>query len=55
MAGTIDIELNIDIPQHTSLVEPLQEGCIWRQARGAATEISVAVDKASSTEKASYF
>ncbi|CAI9774419.1 unnamed protein product [Fraxinus pennsylvanica] len=41
LPGTIDIELNIDIPQHTNLVEPLKEGCIWRQARGAATEISV--------------
>ncbi|KAL2557053.1 NHL domain-containing protein [Forsythia ovata] len=51
LPGTVDIELNIDIPQHTNLVEPLQEGCIWRQARGAATEISGAVNKATSTEK----
>jgi hypothetical protein len=38
--GRIDIQLNVDIPVDTELVEPLQEGCIWCQARGAATEVS---------------
>ncbi|EEF41258.1 catalytic, putative [Ricinus communis] len=39
LPGRIDIRLNVDIPVDVDLVEPLQEGCIWRQARGAATEI----------------
>jgi hypothetical protein len=38
--GRIDIKLNVDIPVDTELVEPLQEGSIWCQARGAATEVS---------------
>lgn len=32
--------MNVDIPMDIELVEPLQESCIWCQARGAATEIS---------------
>uniref|UniRef100_A0A5B7C0G5 NHL repeat-containing protein 2 n=1 Tax=Davidia involucrata TaxID=16924 RepID=A0A5B7C0G5_DAVIN len=38
--GRIDIQLKVDIPDDTDLVEPLQEGCLWCQARGAATEVS---------------
>lgn len=49
--GRIDIQLNIDIPEDTELVEPLQEGCVWRQARGAAIEVSGAERKAASLEK----
>lgn len=40
LPGRIDIQLNVDIPVDTELVEPLQDGCIWIQARGAATEVS---------------
>ncbi|ESW06038.1 hypothetical protein PHAVU_010G014600 [Phaseolus vulgaris] len=40
LPGRIDIHLNVDIPMDIELVEPLQESCIWCQARGAATEIS---------------
>ncbi|PQP93092.1 uncharacterized protein Pyn_14596 [Prunus yedoensis var. nudiflora] len=29
-----------DIPVDTELVEQLQEGCIWRRARGSATVVS---------------
>lgn len=39
VTGRIEIRLNVDIPMDVELVEPLQEGCIWRQARGAATEV----------------
>lgn len=35
----------------TELVEQLQEGCIWRQARGAATEVLGAEDVGESLEK----
>ena len=51
MAGRIDIQLNVDIPVDTELVEPLQDGCIWHQARGAATEVSAVEDVAGSSEK----
>lgn len=51
VAGRIDIQLNVDIPVDTELVEPLQEGCIWYQARGAATEVSAVEDVAGSSEK----
>lgn len=51
VTGRIDIQLNVDIPVDTKLVEPLQEGCIWRWARGAATEVSEVEVEAGSTEK----
>ncbi|GAA0143782.1 ubiquitin-protein ligase [Lithospermum erythrorhizon] len=51
LPGRVDIKLNIDIPQDTDLVEPLQECSVWRQARGAAIEVSGAKNKAESTEK----
>lgn len=40
ITGKIDIKLIVDLPMDIELVEPLQESCIWRQARGAASEIS---------------
>ncbi|XP_057414825.1 uncharacterized protein LOC130709473 isoform X2 [Lotus japonicus] len=40
LPGKIDIQLSVNVPLDIELVEPLQESCIWRQARGAATEIS---------------
>lgn len=52
LPGRVDIRLNIDIPVDTELVEPLQEGCIWRQARGAAAVILGAKDVVGSSEKA---
>ncbi|XP_058207044.1 uncharacterized protein LOC131320355 isoform X3 [Rhododendron vialii] len=51
LPGRIDLQLNIDIPEDTELVEPLQEGCVWRQVRGAAIEVSGAERKAASLEK----
>ncbi|KAJ7008774.1 hypothetical protein NC653_007439 [Populus alba x Populus x berolinensis] len=52
LPGRVDMRLNIDIPMDTELVEPLQEGCIWRQARGSATVILGAEDVVGSSEKA---
>ncbi|XP_021907375.1 uncharacterized protein LOC110821742 isoform X2 [Carica papaya] len=49
--GRTDIQLNIDLPVYTELVEPIQEGCIWCQARGAAAEISGAERAIGSLEK----
>ncbi|KHG18798.1 NHL repeat-containing protein 2 [Gossypium arboreum] len=51
LPGRVDIRLNIDIPTDTELVEPLHESCIWCQARGAATELSVVENVAGSSEK----
>ncbi|KAJ0113453.1 hypothetical protein Patl1_01609 [Pistacia atlantica] len=51
LPGRVDIKLNVDIPLDTELVEPLQEGCIWLQARGAATEVSRAEGILESSEK----
>lgn len=51
ITGRIDIKINVDIPLDTELVEPLQEGCVWLQARGAATEVSRAEDLMGSSEK----
>ncbi|KAL5099439.1 hypothetical protein RYX36_003766 [Vicia faba] len=48
--GKIDIKLSVDVPSEFELVEPLQESCIWRQARGSATEIS-GMDDPQSIEK----
>ncbi|PRQ25561.1 putative transcription factor WD40-like family [Rosa chinensis] len=51
LPGRIGIQLNVEIPVGTELVEQLQEGCIWRQARGAATEVLGAEDAGGSSEK----
>ncbi|XAR60981.1 hypothetical protein NMG60_11034547 [Bertholletia excelsa] len=51
LPGRVEIQLNIEIPEDVELVEPLQEGCVWRQARGAATEASGAENKEASIEK----
>jgi len=40
VAGNIDIQLSVDVPADIEVVEPLHESCIWRQARGAAAEIT---------------
>lgn len=41
----------MDIPKDAELVEPVQEGSIWRQARGAATEVHESEDDVGSSEK----
>ncbi|KAG6667580.1 uncharacterized protein LOC122315184 isoform X1 [Carya illinoinensis] len=51
LPGRIEMQLNVDIPVDTKLVEPLQEGCVWRWARGAAAEVSVIEVEARSSEK----
>ncbi|KAE8692165.1 ABC transporter C family member 13 [Hibiscus syriacus] len=51
LPGKVDIRLSIDIPNDTELVEPLHESCIWCQARGNATELSVVESVAGSSEK----
>ncbi|XP_059626157.1 uncharacterized protein LOC132269124 isoform X2 [Cornus florida] len=51
LPGNIDIQLNVDIPEDTELVEPLQEGCVWCQARGAAAELSGTESRVASSEK----
>ncbi|ESR56860.1 hypothetical protein CICLE_v10020152mg [Citrus x clementina] len=51
LPGRIDIKVNVDIPSDTELVESLQEGCIWRQARGTASVVLRAEDVAGSLEK----
>lgn len=51
VTGRIDIKVNVDIPSDTELVESLQEGCIWRQARGTASVVLRAEDVAGSLEK----
>ncbi|CAH8355176.1 unnamed protein product [Eruca vesicaria subsp. sativa] len=51
LPGKISIRLNIEIPQCTELVEPVQESCIWRQARGSITEVSNAGSSLEPSEK----
>lgn len=51
LSGRVAVQLIIDIPQHTDLVELPQEGCIWRQARGAAAEITGPEKEAASLKK----
>lgn len=41
----------VEIPEDTELVEPLQDGCIWRLARGAAAVVSGAEDLVASSAK----
>nr|XP_043621653.1 uncharacterized protein LOC122593323 [Erigeron canadensis] len=51
LPGRINIQIKVEIAEDTELVEPLDEGCIWRQTRGTATETLGAENKAESTEK----
>lgn len=51
LPGRCDIQVNIDIPVDTVLAGPLQEGCVWRQARGSAAEVSGDDGIDTSTEK----
>ncbi|GMH25872.1 hypothetical protein Nepgr_027715 [Nepenthes gracilis] len=51
LPGRINIRVNVDIPSNTALVESLQEGCVWRQARGAAVEVSGMESIGASLEK----
>ncbi|KAF8402079.1 hypothetical protein HHK36_013031 [Tetracentron sinense] len=51
LPGKCEIRVNIDIPEDTELAAPLQEGCIWRQARGSATEVLGSEGLAKSAEK----
>lgn len=49
--GKIDVHLSIDIPGSTELVEPLEESYVWRQVRGAATEVLGMSSTAATVEK----
>ncbi|CAA7396880.1 unnamed protein product [Spirodela intermedia] len=40
LPGRCDIRVKVRVPEGTALAAPLLESCIWRQARGAAAEIS---------------
>uniref|UniRef100_A0A7N0TPJ2 NHL domain-containing protein n=1 Tax=Kalanchoe fedtschenkoi TaxID=63787 RepID=A0A7N0TPJ2_KALFE len=51
LPGEVQMQIIIDIPSGTELVEPIQDGSIWRQARGAAVEISRSDQKEISVEK----
>ncbi|KAM7523396.1 hypothetical protein LguiA_013298 [Lonicera macranthoides] len=51
LPGRVDIKLNIDLPEDTELREPIQEGCIWCQARGTATDVLTADIRGASSEK----
>ncbi|KAE9611094.1 hypothetical protein Lal_00016217 [Lupinus albus] len=51
LPGRLDIHLSVNIPTDIELVEPLQESCVWRQARGAATEVSEVDDILGSLKK----
>ncbi|OIW01028.1 hypothetical protein TanjilG_14211 [Lupinus angustifolius] len=51
LPGRLDIHIRVDIPTDIELVEPLQDSCIWRQARGAATEVSAVDDVLGSLKK----
>ncbi|GAB2209966.1 hypothetical protein Droror1_Dr00027195 [Drosera rotundifolia] len=53
LPGRIGIRLNVAIPSSMMLIEPMQEGCIWRQVRGAALEVSRVESVGESTEKVS--
>ncbi|KAI4365745.1 hypothetical protein MLD38_021707 [Melastoma candidum] len=39
LPGKVNIQINVEIPADTELVEALQDSSIWRQARGTATEL----------------
>ncbi|XP_042030376.1 uncharacterized protein LOC121777251 [Salvia splendens] len=40
LPGRVDIELIVYIPEYADLIEQPHQGCIWCQARGAASEIT---------------
>ncbi|PKU74642.1 hypothetical protein MA16_Dca004833 [Dendrobium catenatum] len=50
-AGRCNVRVNVDIPKGSVLAAPLDENCIWRQARGSAAEVSVLEEGESLEEK----
>ncbi|XP_008776209.2 uncharacterized protein LOC103696382 isoform X2 [Phoenix dactylifera] len=50
LPGRCNIQVYVDIPLGTELATPMEESCIWRQARGSAVELSGSGDGIS-TEK----
>lgn len=55
VTGKVNIQLNVNIPVDTELVEPLQEGCIWCQARGVSAIVSEVQDVEGPSEKVPIF
>ncbi|OWM77903.1 hypothetical protein CDL15_Pgr018472 [Punica granatum] len=51
LPGRVEIKLNVGLPADTELVEPLKDSSIWRQARGAATEVLGSQGVVGSSEK----
>ncbi|XXG48099.1 hypothetical protein AAC387_Pa02g2629 [Persea americana] len=51
LPGRCDIRVNIDLPVGTELAEPLQEGSIWRFARGSAVEFLGSESVAAASKK----
>eukprot|EP00268_Persea_americana_P053280 TRINITY_DN601_c1_g1_i11.p1 TRINITY_DN601_c1_g1~~TRINITY_DN601_c1_g1_i11.p1 ORF type:complete len:418 (-),score=83.73 TRINITY_DN601_c1_g1_i11:265-1518(-) len=51
LPGRCDIRVNIDLPVGTELAEPLQEGSIWRLARGSAVEFLGSESVAAASKK----
>ncbi|XP_010241115.1 PREDICTED: uncharacterized protein LOC104585814 [Nelumbo nucifera] len=51
LPGRCDIQVTVDIPEGTELAAPLEEVCIWRQARGSAAEVSGSNGVSISSEK----
>ncbi|KAK9145987.1 hypothetical protein Sjap_005890 [Stephania japonica] len=51
LPGRCNIHVKVDVPEDTVLASMLEEGSIWRQARGSAAEVSVSDDVDASTEK----
>lgn len=51
LPGMCGIRVNIDIPKGTELAAPLEEDCIWRQARGSIAEVFGSQGAGASTEK----
>ncbi|XP_077252837.1 NHL domain-containing protein isoform X2 [Tasmannia lanceolata] len=51
LPGRCDIRMHVNVPEGTELAAQLEEGCIWRQARGSAVEISAYEAVAKASEK----
>lgn len=55
VTGKVNIQLNVNVPSNMQLVEQLQEGSLWCQARGVATIVSEVEEVAVSSEKVLTF
>ncbi|KAG0498564.1 hypothetical protein HPP92_003255, partial [Vanilla planifolia] len=51
LPGRVDIRVNVDIPRDAKLAAPLDDNCVWYQAKGSSAVVSKTEDENTPREK----